>query len=300
MTKREQFIRFLSIIEKLRTQSEASFNEISEHLKRKSEYSGYDLEISQRGFQRDIKDIAAIFDIEIKNNSSYKYYIEHDGFNDMQERMFEAFDMLHLLNITKEVSSFMHPEKHAGGTENFYGFIHAIKKRLVIKISYQKFWESKPTERYAEPLALKEFRNRWYLLARDRNKNTIKTFGLDRVIDFSITKEKFEMQEKININEMFKSCFGIVMPENQNKKPEKVILSFTHLKGQYFKSLPLHESQQILIDEKNEFRIQLNIYVTHDFIRELLYHSDEMKIISPKSLKKKLNEIHFIALKENK
>lgn len=298
MANRKQLTRLLAITEKLRNNKEASFEEISDYLKRKSEITGDDLNITLRTFQRDIKDIFSIFDVEIKCNSYHKYYIQYDGANEMQPRMFEAFDILNALKITNDLSLYIHPEKHGGGTENIYGFIHAIKKRLVINITHKKFWDAEPNKRLVDPLGLKEFRGRWYLIAKDKNSKTIKTFGLDRIYDVELTKEKFTLPEDFNVKTFFKSCFGIVMPENQ--KPEKVVLSFTPLKGKYIKSLPLHESQKVLIDNEKECRIQLFIYITHDFVRELLSHSDELKIISPKSLKNKLNQIYNSALNNDK
>jgi len=299
MTKREYFLRYLAIIDKLRNNNEASFDEIREYLKRKSEITGDNLDITLRTFQRDLKNILSIFEIEIKCNSYHKYYIRYDGYDDMQPRMLEAFDLLHTLKMTNDLSLYMFPEKHGGGTENIYGYIHAIKKRLVIKITHQKFWDAEPNKRYVEPLGLKEFHGRWYLIAKDRNSKTIKTFGLDRLHDIEVTREKFIVPKDYNVKDLFKLCFGIVMPE-KTEKPEKVILSFTPLKGNFIKSLPLHESQHVLIDNEKECRIQLFLYITHDFVRELLSHSDELRVISPKSLKNKLNLIYTMALNKDK
>jgi len=299
MANRKQLIRLLAITEKLRNSKEASFDEISDYLERKSEITGDDLNITLRTFQRDIKDIYSIFDVEIKCNSYHKYYIQYDGADEMQPRMFEAFDILHALKITNDLSLYIHPEKHGGGTENIYGFIHAIKKQIVIKITHKKFWDAEPNKRNVEPYGLKEFRGRWYLIAKDKNSNTIKTFGLDRIHDIELTKEKFALPEDFNVKTLFKSCFGIVMPE-KNEKPEKIILSFSPLKGNFIKSLPLHESQQVIIDNEKECRVQLFIYITHDFVRELLAHSEELKVISPKSLKNKLNQIYKSALNTEK
>lgn len=299
MTKREYFLRYLTIIERLRTCREASFEEICDYLKCKSELTGENLNITLRTFQRDLKDILSIFDVEIKCNSYHKYFIKSEAYDDMQPRMLEAFDLLHTLKMANDLSSYMYPERHGGGTENIHGFIHAIKKRLVIRITHQKFWETEPNKRYVEPLALKEFHGRWYLLAIDKNTKTIKTFGLDRIHDIEMTREKFIIPEDFNIKDHFKLCFGIVMPE-KNDKPEKVILSFTQHKGNYIKSLPLHESQQVLIDNEKECRVQLFLYITHDLVRELLSHAEELKVISPKWLKHEMNSIFKMALNEGK
>jgi predicted DNA-binding transcriptional regulator YafY len=63
-----------------------------------------------------------------------------------------------------------------------------------------------------------------------------------------------------------------------------VILSFDPLQGKYIKSLPLHESQQIIADNEDELRIRLKLFITHDFYMELLSYGDNLKIIKPQSL----------------
>jgi hypothetical protein len=51
-------------------------------------------------------------------------------------------------------------------------------------------------------------------------------------------------------------------------------LSFDDYQGKYIKSLPLHESQQTISDSENELQIKLKLYITHDFIMELLSYGE--------------------------
>ncbi len=48
------------------------------------------------------------------------------------------------------------------------------------------------TQRTAEPYALKEFKNRWYVMAKDSKDGNIKSFALDRHTNLDITKRNFE------------------------------------------------------------------------------------------------------------
>ena len=60
------------------------------------------------------------------------------------------------------------------GTENLYGLLHAIKNHLIISFKYYKYWEDELSERRVEPYALKEFKNRWYLIANDLKNKIVK------------------------------------------------------------------------------------------------------------------------------
>lgn len=74
--------------------------------------------------------------------------------------------------------------------------------------------------------------------------------------------------------------------------PQEIILSFDPFQGKYIKTLPLHESQQILIDNKDELQLKLNLYLTYDFIMELLSYGEKVKVLKPRSLANEIKAAH--------
>lgn len=287
MSIREVIARYNLIIQKLRKHP-ADFVEISDYLAFESELQEYNFNVSKRTFQRDLDDIRSLYNIDIQFDFSRKvYYIVVDEHPDVSERILEAFDTFNALNISDRLSSHIHFEKRRPqGTENLYGLLHAIKNQLQIKFIYQKFWEDELTHRNAEPYALKEFRNRWYILANDLKDNQVKSFALDRLAGLEITKKRFQLPIDFDVNDYYKYCFGIISPNGH--KPEEVILSFNPFQGKYIKTLPLHESQEKIIDNEEEYRIKLTMFVTHDFFMELLSYGENVKVIKPDSLVAKM------------
>ena len=287
MSKRESIARYNLIIKKLR-KFPANFEEISRYLALESELQEYNYNISKRTFQRDLEDIRSLYNIDIKFDFSRKvYFIDFDEQPDVNERILEAFDTFNALNLSDRLSANIHFEKRRPqGTENLYGLLHAIKNCLQIKFTYQKFWEDELTSRFTEPYALKEFRNRWYVLAKDLKDNNIKSFALDRLTNLDITKKTFQFPGNFNVNEHYKYCFGIISPNGN--KPENLVLSFDPFQGKYIKTLPLHESQEIILDNENELRIKLKVVVTHDLFMELLSYGENLKVLEPKSLIEKI------------
>jgi predicted DNA-binding transcriptional regulator YafY len=77
-----------------------------------------------------------------------------------------------------------------------------------------------------------------------------------------------------------------------------VILSFDPFQGKYIKSLPLHDTQEIIKDTERELRIRLTLYLTHDFLMKLLSYGDTVKVIKPKQLAVKLRNIYASALEQ--
>jgi predicted DNA-binding transcriptional regulator YafY len=280
MSKRESISRYSLIIKKLRKHP-ASFAEISDYLALESELQEYNFNVSKRTFQRDLDDIRTVYNIDIQYDYSQKvYFIDFDEQPEANERLLEAFDIFNTLNITERISNHIHFEKRKPqGTENLYGLLHAVKNQVQIKFSYQKYWEDKATKRTAEPFALKEFKNRWYILANDLKDNQIKSFGLDRLTDLEISKKRFQIPNDFDVNDHFKYCFGIIT--SNNRQPEEIILSFNPFQGKYIKALPLHESQQILKDDDTELLICLTLFLTQDFLMEILSFGDNVKVIKP-------------------
>ena len=64
------------------------------------------------------------------------------------------------------------------------------------------------------------------------------------------------------------------------------------MQGRYVKSLPLHASQQIILENEQELQVQLTLFVTHDFVMELLSFGDQVKVLKPKSLVSEMKRLH--------
>jgi len=283
MSVREAITRLNLIIKKVR-KCPATFKEIQDFLKQEGELKEATYTTCKRTFQRDIQDILDLYDIEIRCNRRTKvYYIESEDKSQSTERILEAFDVFNALKVADRLSGYIHFEnRRTGGTENLHGLLHSIQNRKLISFSYQKFWDDLPQTRQAEPLAVKEFKNRWYLLANDLDKKELRVFALDRLTNLVIRKTTFTYPDHFDVQEYYKHSFGIIHPTDQ--PVEDVVLSFTPDQGKYIKSLPLHESQQILVDTENEFRVRLNLHITFDFVMEILSYGHDVKVIEPSHL----------------
>ncbi|MBS1909152.1 MAG: WYL domain-containing protein [Bacteroidetes bacterium] len=304
MSKRGYISRYLLILKKLKVKPYSTYEELQSYIENQFDYlqmqdDNLQIGFSKRTLQRDIKEIRNVFGIDIEYSKTNKgYFISQSETENMNfQRMIEAFDMFNSLNLAQDLTPFIHLEKRRPqGTENLYGLLHAIKNNLKIKFTYQKFWEEESSQRLAEPYALKEFKNRWYIMAKDSNNNIIKSFALDRLTTLEITNQTYQYPDKYSIEQSYRYCFGIISPNDE--EPQDIILSFDPFQGKYIKTLPLHETQQVLVDNDEETRIKLKLYLTHDLFMELLSFGDNMKVIEPKSLADEIKEAHKNAYKQ--
>ena len=202
MSKKQYIKRHILIINMLRKKP-CSFEEIQTHLKKQSEVDEENYELSIRTFQRDIKEIASIYNIVIECNRSQNIYeITHDANEDRTERLIESFEIFNAINLSSSLQNHIIIEKRKPvGTEHMYGLLHAIKNNLEVRFIHEKYWveDGNKLPRNVQPLALKETRFRWYLIALDIKDNEIKAFGLDRISDLDITQKKFSLAEKYDL-----------------------------------------------------------------------------------------------------
>jgi predicted DNA-binding transcriptional regulator YafY len=304
MSKRGYISRYMLIVKKLKAKPYSSYEELKSYIENQVEYlqmqdDTLEIGFSKRTLQRDIREIRNNFGIDIEFSKGRKgYSIGNSEAENMNfQRMMEAFDMFNSLNQTQDMTPYIHLEKRKPqGTENLHGLLHAIKNRLQISFSYQKFWDDEVSHRTVEPFALKEFKNRWYVLAKDLKDETIKTFGLDRLTDLEFSRTTFKAPANFNIGEHYRYCFGIISPNGN--VPQELLLSFDPIQGKYIKTLPLHETQEVIIDNENELQVKLKLCLSHDLIMELLSFGDSLRVLYPQILIDEIKSAHFNAFKQ--
>lgn len=293
MAIHDKNIRLMHIASFLKSKPKgANFKEILKHLEElyHKESFATSLASSQKTFKRDIE-LLLEMGIEIKfKRSTMTYQIINDSFSENSQTIFDNLLLINAYKQTENNSEIMIFEKRqASGLHNLEGLIFAIKNSKIITFNYTKNWEGISTKRVVEPYALKEFKNRWYLLANevDGKDFFLKTFGLDRISDFEVHPKTFKKQE-VDIDKLFVNSFGII--STLGEIPETIVLSFDYEQGKFIKTLPIHHSQKVLIDNDSEYRVELTLVPTYDFYQELLTHTGRMKIISPENVRDKYFE----------
>ncbi len=294
MAKIEQILRLKFIEDFLRSKKNkgASYEEIQDYLILKYQDQDIDLDdlkFTKRTFLRDKEAISKILKTDIiYRRSSNTYAIDVDEEDEFQEDVFDNLLLVEAFrNVQGKKDVMLFEQRKSRGLQWLNGLVHAITHHKVITLHYTKFWEGVSYKKVLEPYALKEFKNRWYLLAHEKNdeKYFIKTFGLDRISDLEIAPSTFK-PKKYDAEKDFENSFGII--STLNETPEEIILVFDSDQGSYIKTLPLHHSQEILIDDENELSIKLKLVPTYDFEQEILSHGKRVKIISPESFRNKM------------
>lgn len=299
MAKEIYLARYMHIISRLE-KGPARFEQIRDHLELASEIDGRDYTISIRTLQRDIRDIYTQLNIEIVNDKKgdrcYRI-IDRDENMSFGPRMLESYQIIHAINTSYDFQDVVFLEnRQPKGLEHFHALLHAIRNKRITEIMHQKYSDTNATSRIIHPLALKEALGRWYLIAIDTKDSKLKTFGLDRILDVFVQKTKFREKYAINFRDKYRDSFGVLT--NDKLKIQHIVLRFSFEQGQYVKTYPLHHSQRVIEEDRAHVLIELNIYITFDFIKELLSFGAELQVIEPLSLKQEIQRILQKALEQ--
>lgn len=176
----------------------------------------------------------------------------------------------------------------ARGTEYISALLNFIKGQKELILKYKSFQKDETKDYCIHPFLLKEYKNRWYLVALNKDKKKINTFGLDRIVDLRESGKYFELPKDFDAQEYFKDSFGITAPQKISVK--KVILQFSSEQAKYILSQPIHHSQKIISDNKNGLRIELKVMISYELKAHILSYGDGVKVLKPKSLVKDIAE----------
>lgn len=252
-----------------------------------------------RQLQRDVRDIADVFKIEISRvgKSAYKIVEEYGADVVDYDRLFAEFDFLVSLNPDTEISRHIIPERSRNkGCSLLPELLQAIKTGCIVEFNYVNYRKGKTERRHkVEPHYLKEDQGLWYLIGYENDRLLI--FALDRIRGLLITDESFRFRDDVDISDYFKDSFGIW--SDVSVPTEEIELRYDSLDGSFLKARPLHPTQKVVADTDDEFRIVLRLKITNDFVMALLSRARSLEVIRPLHLRERIRDTLAAALARN-
>lgn len=244
--------------------------------------------IPESTFYRWRTEVQSLFDIDIECKNG-KYYIANNGRQDeFRQWLIESFSISNILKDSRELKNqiLFEPMDNRLLTD----ILEAMRDHKVLRITHEKFTDGEPetTTRMVKPYGLKQFKQRWYMVAEVKERNNkVLAYSLDRITDLERTGDSFKMPDKFNIEKYFNNVYGITKPDYE---PQKVVVSVKNYQANYLRTLPLHSSQKEIKRDGDETVFSLYVYLTKDFVRELRAYGPELKVLEPKELRDELQE----------
>ncbi len=189
----------------------------------------------------------------------------------------------------KSLDKFIQFEKStvSKGNEYLGTLLDHIRSKKSIRIAYRKFTDDKVKEYELHPYLLKEYHNRWYLVALDSITKNIRTFGLERIENIETAERKFTMEKSFDPDVFFKFCMGIT---EKSDKPQDVVLNFDPVPGKFLITQPIHSSQRVIKESKSGIVIGLHVIITPELISFILGYGSQVSVEKPGSLKAEISK----------
>jgi len=158
-----------------------------------------------------------------------------------------------------------------------------IQTKKVIEVTYQSFKARKASVMIVHPQLLKEFNNRWFLLANQKGKFI--TLALDRMTEIVSLDDEIYEDFKIDGDDYYRDVVGVTV---SNSRAERIQFKIDHKNAPYVITKPFHPSQRII--EEKEDGVIFNIFVQINFELErlILGFGDTIEVLKPLKLRNRM------------
>ena len=285
------FKQYIWITETLYRTRGLSFQELNERWI-KTEMSG-GIPIPRTTFNRHKEDIEEMFgiSIECQRKGGYFYYIENNDFkrnNHLQEWMLDSLSISSMLMESTSLHNRILLENIPARKEYLQPIINAMKQSHKMLMTYHKFGQQDSYTITIEPYAIKVFKQRWYLLAKNPKRESPTIYALDRVEQLVETEETFQFPEDFDTEGFFRDCYGVL---NTNDKAQRIVIRAYAPYLNYVRTLPLHHSQKEIKTTPEYADFEFYLKPTFDFRQELLAQGYDVEVLLPAQFREEMKEM---------
>ncbi len=284
--------KYVWLVETIYKAKRISFEDICQHWLDSDMSEGKPMSI--RTFHKWRIAIEEMFGLIIENehNGQYRYYIQNEEElknGSMRSWLFNTLKVSNLMLDCVCIKDKVLFEEFPDDEQYLPVVLEALKKNMVLEMTYQSFSRDKAYTFEVEPYCLKVFKQRWYLLGRSPYTNQILIYALDRVRWLWVTDKSFKYPKDFVPEEFFEDCYGIIA--DRKIDVETVKMKVLTKQANYLRSLPLHHTQKE-IEKTDEYSIfTVHLRPTFDFRQEILSQGADIEVLSPKWFRDEIAKI---------
>lgn len=249
--------------------------------------------LATRTFANHIYAIADIFGIDIvcdrKDNTYYIENAEDLNGRGIRNWMLNALSLNSLLSEGASLRDRIFFDEVPSKDKFLAVVIQAIRDGRKLAIRYKSFRKDYEEDFVFEPYFLKEFKRRWYLYGYKGDNDGGRMIALDRMITAVITTENFTLPKEFSAMDYYGNIYGVrIYPD---MKPSRVLLKVSSSQSKYFRSLPLHRSQEEIETHDHYSIFSYFLTTDYDFKQDILSFGNSIEVLEPKELRKDITQI---------
>ncbi|WP_304236409.1 YafY family protein [Jiulongibacter sediminis] len=180
---------------------------------------------------------------------------------EIEENPFIQYEKVELRNIEK--------------LDKFYRY---IEERRTIEIEYKSFGLEEAETKIIRPVLLKQYNNRWTLIAFDKLKAAYQNFPLDRIEAERFSSESLVGENSFDSQNYFMDVIGSTVRENPLTE-----IVFKILKGRayYVENKKWHNSQKVILEDNYSMTFSISIKPNDEFWAKVMEHIEDIEIVNP-------------------
>ena len=289
---KELFSRYIWLVDLIYRSKKITFDDINKRWMCTDMSEGKPLPL--RTFHNWINKVEEVFDINIICNKRGGYYYAIENVEDLEKDglrnwLLNTFSVNNLIHESYPLKQRILVENIPSGRAFLTPIIEAMREGRIIRFSYQSYWWNEPKMVEAEPYCVKVFKQRWYVVVRNRMHEALRIYALDRILSLDLTDVTFEYPADFDPQAYFDASFGIIVDEEC--EIEAVHIKVYNNQSQYLRALPLHHTQKEIAKTDDYSIFEYILRPTYDFKQELLSHGDDIEVLSPAWLREEIKKI---------
>lgn len=290
--------RYLWLIDLLtRCPNGLTLKEINAEWERSSLYNDCGgREISRATLRNHCNDINDIWKILIKcehAGGNSHYLIKKEGKDEFEQNtkwLLSSIATSEFIAQSKDISDKILFEEPDSGFEYLNTISIALRNNTILSIEYQSFHIGSPKQKglLVEPLCLKMFKRRWYMLCRRCSDMACRIYALDRLQKCELTSEHFTYPEGFSPKEYFAPYYGI-STDGYGEECSVILKAYREL-PKYLEAQPIHYSQKIK-ERNSEYTVfEYRMIPAFDFVQEIMLHAEQLEVLEPEWLRQIVKE----------
>ncbi len=176
--------------------------------------------------------------------------------------------------------AFEHVE--AKNIERLDEFYRYVTDKRIREIDYTPFGQA-TEKRVVLPVQLREYNNRWTLVAYDKEKASYQNFPLDRIGNVRLSAETFANEHKFDSEKHFQDVIGNTVLDDA--VVESIVFTVQKRRTFYVETKPWHHSQQKINEDEESMTFEIQIKPNFEFWAKVMEHIEDIEINEPKGIR---------------
>lgn len=209
---------------------------------------------------------------------------DFEQFSEMSDVVSRLQDKLSISRNNRKPIIHFDSVPHLKGLNLLNPLYNYIVHKQTLRIMYQSFKSSQPTEYLMFPYLLKEFRNRWFLFGSTCKDMKLYNLPLDRITSIE-PMENIPYRENLDFDSehFFDDVIGV--SKNINSIPRKIKFWASAEQSKYIKTKPIHPSQRLIREnlEDGSCVFRIDVVINFEMYSVFMSYGPGIKIIYPRN-----------------